>query len=166
MVSSRMSRRVALVRFLQDPHGVTSQKTPFFIVTAVKTSNLAKVSFIINYKHACSLKGPSLEVHFSLRLKYSHKRLILLLPYHKSYIFSKMMLHTTYLYIIVIELVICRTCYMQSVIPKKKPFLRYTPQTALVWKNKTTAPVVYWSEFQAANSEVPGSIPGATRFSA
>jgi hypothetical protein len=26
--------------FLQDPHGVTSQKTPFFIVTAVKTSNL------------------------------------------------------------------------------------------------------------------------------
>jgi hypothetical protein len=27
-------------RFLQDPHGVNSQKTPFFIVTAVKTSNL------------------------------------------------------------------------------------------------------------------------------
>jgi hypothetical protein len=25
---------------LQEPHGVTSQKTPFFIVTAVKTSNL------------------------------------------------------------------------------------------------------------------------------
>jgi hypothetical protein len=24
----------------QEPHGVTSQKTPFFIVTAVKTSNL------------------------------------------------------------------------------------------------------------------------------
>jgi hypothetical protein len=28
------------LRFLQEPHGVTSQKTPFFIVTAVKTSNL------------------------------------------------------------------------------------------------------------------------------
>jgi hypothetical protein len=28
--------------FLQEPHGVTSQKTPFFIVTAVKTSNLAQ----------------------------------------------------------------------------------------------------------------------------
>jgi hypothetical protein len=28
------------VRFLQQPHGVTSQKTAFFIVTAVKTSNL------------------------------------------------------------------------------------------------------------------------------
>jgi hypothetical protein len=28
------------VWFLQEPHGVTSQKTPFFIVTAVKTSNL------------------------------------------------------------------------------------------------------------------------------
>jgi hypothetical protein len=27
-------------RFLQQHHGVTSQKTPFFIVTAVKTSNL------------------------------------------------------------------------------------------------------------------------------
>jgi hypothetical protein len=27
-------------RFLHEPHGVTSQKTPFFTVTAVKTSNL------------------------------------------------------------------------------------------------------------------------------
>jgi hypothetical protein len=27
-------------RFLQESHGVTSQKTPFFIVTAMKTSNL------------------------------------------------------------------------------------------------------------------------------
>jgi hypothetical protein len=26
---------------LQEPHGVTSQKTPFFIVIAVKTSNLS-----------------------------------------------------------------------------------------------------------------------------
>jgi hypothetical protein len=26
--------------FLQEPHGVTSQMTPLFIVTAVKTSNL------------------------------------------------------------------------------------------------------------------------------
>jgi hypothetical protein len=26
--------------FLQEPHGVTSQKTPFFIITALKTSNL------------------------------------------------------------------------------------------------------------------------------
>jgi hypothetical protein len=29
-------------RFLQEPHGVTSQKTQFFIVTAVKTSNLTQ----------------------------------------------------------------------------------------------------------------------------
>jgi hypothetical protein len=28
--------------FLQEPHGLTSQKTPFFIVTAVKTSNLTQ----------------------------------------------------------------------------------------------------------------------------
>jgi hypothetical protein len=27
-------------RFLIEPHGVTSQKTSFFIVTALKTSNL------------------------------------------------------------------------------------------------------------------------------
>jgi hypothetical protein len=27
--------------FLQEPHGVISQKTAFFIVTAAKTSNLA-----------------------------------------------------------------------------------------------------------------------------
>jgi hypothetical protein len=27
---------------LQEPYGITSQKTPFFIVTAVKTSNLIK----------------------------------------------------------------------------------------------------------------------------
>jgi hypothetical protein len=27
--------------FTQDPHDVTSQKTAFFIVTAVKTANLA-----------------------------------------------------------------------------------------------------------------------------
>jgi hypothetical protein len=64
MLSSDMLRRVALVRtdfseepiasfigvketlgsfetrFLQEPRGVTSQKTLFFIVTAVKTSNI------------------------------------------------------------------------------------------------------------------------------
>jgi hypothetical protein len=34
-------------RFLQEPHGVTTQKTPFFIVTAVKTSNLT-ISCSIN----------------------------------------------------------------------------------------------------------------------
>jgi hypothetical protein len=28
--------------FLQEPHGVTSQKTAFFIVTAVKTPNLTQ----------------------------------------------------------------------------------------------------------------------------
>jgi hypothetical protein len=29
-------------QFLQEPHGVTSQKTAFFIVTAMKTSNLTQ----------------------------------------------------------------------------------------------------------------------------
>jgi hypothetical protein len=49
MVSSGLVSSVVLVRTdvseelgapLQEPHGVTTQKTPFFIVTAVKTSNL------------------------------------------------------------------------------------------------------------------------------
>jgi hypothetical protein len=31
-------------RFLQMPHGLTSQKTPFFIVTAVKTTDLTNFS--------------------------------------------------------------------------------------------------------------------------
>jgi hypothetical protein len=34
-------------RFLQEPHGVTSQKTPFFIATAVKTSNLTYWTFFM-----------------------------------------------------------------------------------------------------------------------
>jgi hypothetical protein len=55
MASSGMLRRVVLVRtdvseelsasvtrILQETHGVASQDTPFFIVTAVKTSNLIK----------------------------------------------------------------------------------------------------------------------------
>jgi hypothetical protein len=37
-------------RFLQEVHGVTSQKTPFFIVTTVKTSNLA---LFASAPHAC-----------------------------------------------------------------------------------------------------------------
>jgi hypothetical protein len=35
-------------RFLQKPQGLTSQKTPFFIVTAVKTSNLTYF-FILSF---------------------------------------------------------------------------------------------------------------------
>jgi hypothetical protein len=33
---------------LHEPHGVTSQKTPFFIVTAVKTSNLTGYEVIMH----------------------------------------------------------------------------------------------------------------------
>jgi hypothetical protein len=42
MASSGMLRHVAVVRTLQEPHGVTSQKMPFFIVTVMKTSNLTE----------------------------------------------------------------------------------------------------------------------------
>jgi hypothetical protein len=39
-------RTLSKRRLLQEPHSVTSQTTPFFIVTAVKTSNLTPVSNI------------------------------------------------------------------------------------------------------------------------
>jgi hypothetical protein len=38
--------RVTRIGELQEPHGVTSQKTPFFIVTAVKASNLTCIILI------------------------------------------------------------------------------------------------------------------------
>jgi hypothetical protein len=41
--------------FLQEPHGVTTQKTPFFIVTAVKTSNLTQ--WVPYTRHCYSLKS-------------------------------------------------------------------------------------------------------------
>jgi hypothetical protein len=34
---------------LQEPQGVTSQETPFFIVTAVKTSNLTQYFYLFCY---------------------------------------------------------------------------------------------------------------------
>jgi hypothetical protein len=40
-LETTMERYVPRKRlFLQEPHGVTSQRTPFFVVIAVKTSNL------------------------------------------------------------------------------------------------------------------------------
>jgi hypothetical protein len=39
-------------RFLKDPHGVTCQKTSFFIATAVKTSNLTFGIFKIFLDHS------------------------------------------------------------------------------------------------------------------
>jgi hypothetical protein len=38
--------------FLQEPHGLTSQKTPFFIVTAMKTSNLTNILHFIPQRNA------------------------------------------------------------------------------------------------------------------
>jgi hypothetical protein len=58
MQSSGMLHHMALVRtdvppkrlFLQEPQGVTAQKMAFFIVTAVKTSDLTyQNTFCINF---------------------------------------------------------------------------------------------------------------------
>jgi hypothetical protein len=40
LVSNDVSEVTGASSFLQEPQGVTTQKTPFFIVTTVKTSNL------------------------------------------------------------------------------------------------------------------------------
>jgi hypothetical protein len=40
--------------FIQEPHGVTSQKTPFFIVTAVKTSNNVNAISILSVNQLLS----------------------------------------------------------------------------------------------------------------
>jgi hypothetical protein len=37
---TRIGHLGTVLAVLQEPHGVTSQKTAFFVVTAVKTSNL------------------------------------------------------------------------------------------------------------------------------
>jgi hypothetical protein len=39
-------------RFLHEPHGVTPQKTPFVIATAVKASNLTVVTVISTHAHS------------------------------------------------------------------------------------------------------------------
>jgi hypothetical protein len=49
-------------RFLQEPHGVTTQKTPFFIVTAVKTSNLRLYKVHFTESFIGKVSGKSLLV--------------------------------------------------------------------------------------------------------
>jgi hypothetical protein len=44
-------------RFLQEPHGVTSQKTVIFIVTAVKTPNHTAYLFLKQYVKTISRKN-------------------------------------------------------------------------------------------------------------
>jgi hypothetical protein len=51
-------------RFLQEPHGVKSQKSPFFIVTAVKTSNL---TYPLRYLRVPpTVRVPQVEDHWSI----------------------------------------------------------------------------------------------------
>jgi hypothetical protein len=74
MVFSGMLRRVALRRryvppkrrFLQEPHDLTSQKTPFFIVTAVKTSYLTRLELLFRCNETvCSGAESKVVLHGS-----------------------------------------------------------------------------------------------------
>jgi hypothetical protein len=55
---------------LQKPHGVTSQKTPFFIFTAVKTSNLTRIGRrcgLVVRVPGCRNRGPGFDSrHYQL----------------------------------------------------------------------------------------------------
>jgi hypothetical protein len=62
-------------RFSQEPHGVTTQKTPFFIVTAVKTSNLTKIT---KFKFGLNkISGRLLGIHEKVYLPRYMKRAVL-----------------------------------------------------------------------------------------
>jgi hypothetical protein len=49
--------------FLQEPHDVTSQKTVFFIVTAMRTSNLTKSVVIMIYPETFQIHIAILSIH-------------------------------------------------------------------------------------------------------
>jgi hypothetical protein len=53
-------------RFLQEPRGVTYQKMTFFIVTAVKTSNLTWSYHLINNLASCEISDVILVVCISI----------------------------------------------------------------------------------------------------
>jgi hypothetical protein len=52
---------------LKEPHGVTTQKTPFFIVIAVKTSNLTVFGLVTAFiRHNWNYKACDYAVYSSL----------------------------------------------------------------------------------------------------
>jgi hypothetical protein len=52
-------------RFLKEPHNVTSQKTPYFIVTAVKTSNLIRYKVSTTAEERIFRTGKNMTFHNS-----------------------------------------------------------------------------------------------------
>jgi hypothetical protein len=51
-----VTRILPKCRFLQEPHGIASQKAEFFIATAVKTSNLTSMSVLSPYNQTLVLQ--------------------------------------------------------------------------------------------------------------
>jgi hypothetical protein len=54
----------------------------------------------------------------------------------------------------------CESCFVCSFVA-----LSSSPSSSSSSSSSSTASAVYWSEFLATDPEVPGSVPGATRFS-
>jgi hypothetical protein len=77
-----MLRCVALVRtdvslkhwFLQEPHGITSQNTAFFIVTTVKTSNLTS---FVGSSEKCNCVSKLITIYEKLELFHGHFNFLL-----------------------------------------------------------------------------------------
>jgi hypothetical protein len=55
---------------IQEPHGVTSQKTSFFIVTAAKTSNL--IQFLFYFENSLSLESNVKQSDKTCSLRSAH----------------------------------------------------------------------------------------------
>jgi hypothetical protein len=57
VTSNRRTLRRNALYFLQEPKGVTYQKTPFFIITAVKTSYLKDIIVVSSMPRPLYLRG-------------------------------------------------------------------------------------------------------------
>jgi hypothetical protein len=86
----RTLRRNTNEIFLQEPHGVTSQTTPFFIVTTVKTSNLTMmIMFVISLQEVLTTVDSvthNTKAIFTTALDRSCCRHFAILPSYSRYV--------------------------------------------------------------------------------
>jgi hypothetical protein len=121
--------------FLQDPHGVTTQKTPFLIVTTVKTSNLTK----------CTLFGKLKVRNYPQKYKQAPKKgWRICAP--NTWRWKEFRAQWK---IPIYEVQCIRINFINNIMNQ------------ICWKG--TASVINLSVFLVTDPEVPGLVPGATR---